>query len=329
VGFEEEHMVKMAIGCSAVILAASAAHAQTYPVKPVRIMTVTTGGPYDLVMRGFATGLSPAIGQPVIIENRTGGNFIPATEACARANNDGYTLCTGDAFALSLNPAMFSKLPYDAAKDFTPIIHLGHLNSAVIVNPSVPAGTIQELIALAKAKPNAVTFATAGVSSSSHLYVEYLRKTQDVHFLNVPYKSFPQAMQGTMAGETHVAVFAIGPSIAMSKGGKLRMIGTTGTRRSSFAPDLPTVIEAGVDQTMNTWNALLGPAGIPQPVVQRMNAEFKKLLADTAIREKFVFGQGFELFAPAGGSPEELGAFMAADREKVAKIVQIVGIKME
>jgi tripartite-type tricarboxylate transporter receptor subunit TctC len=295
----------------------------------VRIQTVSAGGPYDVVMRGFATGLSPAIGQPVIIENRAGGNFIPATEACARANNDGYTLCTGDAFALSLNPAIFSRLPYDAAKDFTPIIHLGHLNSAVIVHPSVPVNTIPELIALARAKPNSVTFGTAGHSSSSHLYVEYLRKTQGVHFMNVPYKTFPQAMQATMAGEVNAAVFAIGTSISMAKGGKLKMIGTTGSQRSTFAPDLPTVIEAGIDQTMNTWNALLGPAGIPQAVVQRMNAEFKKLLADPAIRDKFVSGQGFELFAPAGGSPEELAAFMTADREKVARIVKVVGVKME
>jgi tripartite-type tricarboxylate transporter receptor subunit TctC len=310
-------------------VSAGAACAQAYPSKPVRIMTVTPGGPYDVVMRGFGAGLSQSIGQPVVIENRTGGNFIPATEACARAPNDGYTLCTGDAFAHSMNPALFLKLPYDSAKDFTPIIHLGHLDSAVIVHPSVQVSTIQELIALAKAKPNSVTFATAGLSSSSHLYVEYLRKTQNIHFMNVPYKSFPQGMQATMAGETNAAVFAIGPSIAMAKGGKLKMIGTTGTQRSSFAPELQTVVEAGIDATLNTWNGLMGPAGIPQAVVQRMNAEFKKLLADPVIRDKFVRGQGFELHAPAGGSPEELAAFMRADREKIAKIVQIVGIKPE
>src|SRR5437868_2421664 len=252
-----------ALIAAAALAAPLACLAQSYPTKPVRISTVTPGGPYDVVMRGFATGLSPAIGQPVIIENRAGGNFIPATEACAKANNDGYTLCTGDAFALSLNPALFSNLPYDAAKDFTPIIHLGHLNSTVIVHPSVPANTIQELIALAKAKPNEITFATAGVSSSSHLYVEYIRKTQGVQFMNVPYKTFPQGMQAAMAGEVNAAVFAIGTSITMAKSGKLKMIGTTGTQRSAFAPELPTVIEAGIDQTMNTWNALLGPAGIP------------------------------------------------------------------
>jgi tripartite-type tricarboxylate transporter receptor subunit TctC len=303
--------------------------AQTYPAKPVRIQTVTPGGPYDVVMRGMGHALSQSIGQPVVIENRTGGNFIPATEACARAANDGYTLCTGDSFAHSLNPALFSKLPYDVERDFTPIIHLGHLNSALIVHPSVPANTIQELIALAKAKPNAVSFATAGVSSSSHLYVEYLRRTQNVHFLNVPYKSFPQGMQAAMAGETHAAIFAIGPSLSLVKSGKLKMVGTTGPRRSAFAPQLPTVVEAGVDVAMNTWNALLGPAGIPQAVVQRMNAEFRKLLADQAVLEKYVHGQGFELYEPAGGTPEELAAFMKADRERMARIVKIAGVKME
>ena len=314
----------LAILCSATGLAL----AQAYPSKLLRIQTVTPGGPYDVAIRGMANSLSQSIGQPVVIENRQGGSFIPATEACARAPNDGYTLCTGDAFAHSLNPALFQKLPY-SARDFTPIIHLGHLNSAVIVHPSVPVSSIKELLALAKAKPDSVTFATAGPSSSSYLYVEYLRKTQNIHFLNVPYKSFPQGMQATMAGEVNAAIFAIGTSLSMAKGGKLKMIGTTGLQRSFFAPDLPTLAESGIDFSLNNWNGLLGPAGIPQAVVTRMNAEFKKLLADPVIREKFVLGQGFELFAPTGGSPEELAAFMRADREKVAKIVQIVGIKPE
>jgi tripartite-type tricarboxylate transporter receptor subunit TctC len=312
-----------------VACAALEAQAQAYPTKPVRIQTVTPGGPYDVVMRGLGNSLSQSIGQPVIIENRTGGNFIPATEACARAPNDGYTLCTGDAFAHSLNPHLFLKLPYDSARDFTPIIHLGHLNSAVIVHPSFPASTLHELIAMAKVKPNAVTFATAGISSSSHLYVEYLRKTQNVHFLNVPYKSYPQGMQATMAGETNAGVFAIGASISLGKAGKLKLIGVTGAKRSAFAPDLPTVLEAGLDVAMATWNALLGPRGIPDAVVKRMNAEFKKLIADPVLREKFVHGQGFELHAPAGGSPEELAAFMKEDRDNVGRIVKTVGIKPE
>jgi tripartite-type tricarboxylate transporter receptor subunit TctC len=303
--------------------------AQAYPTKPLKIMTVTPGGPYDVVMRGFGSGLSPAIGQAVVIENRQGGNFIPATEACAKAPKDGYTLCTGDAFAMSLNPAIFRGLPYDVTKDFTPIIHLGHLNSAVIVHPSVPANSLAELIALAKAKPDSLTFGTAGHSSSTHMLVEYLRKTQNVHFTSIPYKSFPQGMQATVAGEVNAAAFAIGASVALAKGGKVKIIGVMGSQRSRFAPDAPALSEVGVDQTMITWNALLGPAGIPQAVVQRMNAEFKKLLADPGIREKYVHGQGFEVYTPAGGSPEELAAFLAADRAKVAKIVQVVGIKPE
>jgi tripartite-type tricarboxylate transporter receptor subunit TctC len=301
---------------------------QGYPSKPIRILTSTAGGPYDVVMRGMSVPLGQALGQSIIIENRTGGSFIPLAEGCAHAVPDGHTLCTSDSFAQSLNPLLFAKLPY-SPKEFAPIIFIGSLNSVILVNASVPARNIQELFDMAKAKPDALSFATAGPGSGSNIYVEYLRKEKGVAFLNVPYKNFLLGMAAAISGEVNVATFAVGAGLAQAKGGKVRALATTGTRRSVFAPDLPTIAEAGVDIAVNTWIGMMGPSGLPRDIVMRLNAEYKKLLADKALVEKFVMGQGFEPVAPSGGSPEELASFIRADQEAYARAIKIVGIKPE
>ena len=311
----------------AIAIVPSAAIAQTYPTKPVRILTSTPGGPYDVVMRGMAGPLGQALGQAVIIENRVGGSFIPLADACAHAPPDGHTLCTSDSFAQSLNPLLFSKLPYDPGKDFAPIIFIGSLSSAVVVNPSLAVKDIHELLALARSKPGSLSFATAGPASNSNLYVEYLRKEKGIHFLNVPYKSFPQGLAAVVAGEVQAATFALGGALAQAKAGKVRLLAVTSPRRSAFAPDVPALGEAGVEVAINTWIGVLGPAGLARPIVLRLNSEFKKLLADRALVAKFVMGQGFEPTPPSGGSPEELAAFIRADRENYARVVKIVGLK--
>ena len=215
-----------------------AAAQQRWPTKPIRIFTSTPGGPYDVIMRGMSGPLGQALGQPIVIENRTGGSFIPLAEGCAHATPDGHTLCTSDSFAQSLNPLLFSKLPYDPEKDFTPIIFIGALNSGVLVNAAVPVKDIHDLLAQAKAKPGGFSFATAGPASNSNLYVEYLRKERGIAFLNVPYKSFPQGMSAAIAGEVNLAMFAIGQALAQAKSGKVRVIAVSSPQRSIFAPDL-------------------------------------------------------------------------------------------
>jgi tripartite-type tricarboxylate transporter receptor subunit TctC len=250
-------------------------------------------------------------------------------ESCAHATPDGYTLCTSDSFAQSVNPLIFANLPYDPARDFAPIIFIGALNSGVLVNSSLPVANLSELLALAKAKPGTLAFATAGSGSNSNLYVEYLRKEKGIDFLNVPYKSFVQGLTALAANEVQAATFALGGALNQAKAGKVKVIAVTSTQRSSFAPDIPTVGEAGVDVAINTWIGVLGPAGLPREIVMRMNTEFKKLLADKALVEKYVVAQGFEPTPPSGGSPEELAAFIKADQAVYAKVVRIVGIKKE
>ncbi|OGA03932.1 MAG: hypothetical protein A3H35_02555, partial [Betaproteobacteria bacterium RIFCSPLOWO2_02_FULL_62_17] len=259
----ERRITAVALGLAAALNAATALPQPAYSSKAIRIITSTAGGPYDIAMRGLSVPLGQALGQSIVIENRTGGSFIPLAEACAHAAPDGHTLCTSDSFAQSLNPLLFAKLPYEP-REFAPIIFLGSLNSAVLVNAGSAARNIQELFDMARAKPNSLTFATAGPGSGTNIYVEYLRREKGIAFLNVPYKNFLQGLAAVAAGEVNVATFAVGVGLAQAKGGKMRALATTGRQRSIFAPDLPTISEAGVDIAVNTWIGMMGPSGLPR-----------------------------------------------------------------
>ena len=302
---------------------------QKWPSKPIRIFTSTSGGPYDVVMRATGVPLAQALGEPVIVENRTGGSFVPVADGCAKSAPDGHSLCALDAFMMSVNPLMIANIPYNAEKDFTPIIYIGALNSGLMVNAELPVKDLPDLLAQARANPGKFTFATAGTGTSANLYVEYLRKEKGIAFLNVPYKSFPLGMNAAAAGEVNAAMFGLAGALNMARSGKVRVIATSAPRRSIFAPDLPTFAEGGIDVAMNTWIGMLGPAGLPREVVSRLNSEYKKILADPVMMEKYVKGQGFEPTPPSGGSPEEFASFIKADQAAYARAVKIVGIKPE
>jgi tripartite-type tricarboxylate transporter receptor subunit TctC len=301
--------------------------AQSWPSKPIRIFTSAPGGPYDTVMRGFGPSLQQALGQPIVIENRSGGNYVPLGQACARATPDGYTLCTGDTYIISFNPHAFATPPYQL-KDFTPIIHFGHLPAAVIVHPSVPANNLQELLALARAKPGAITFGTPGPATNSTMYVEYWEKN-GVQFLNVPYKNFVSALQAVVSGEVNVAIFGLGMSLIQAKAGKVKPLAITGEQRSQFAPNIPTIIESGVDMNIANWGGIVGPAGLPRDIVMRINGEFRKLIADPVLKAKFLDTQTFEQQAPSGGTPEQFAAFLQAEDRKFERLAKTVGLKID
>jgi tripartite-type tricarboxylate transporter receptor subunit TctC len=324
--------MKRSLRCLAAAVAAALplgnALSQGYPTKPVRIYTSAPAGPYDIALRGVLPALQQSLGQPIVIENRTGANYVPLGEGCAKATPDGYSLCTGDVYTTVLNIQAYSSLPY-AAKDFAPIIHFGYLYSALIVHPSVPANTLQELLALAKAKPDVLNFGTPGPATNSSMYVVYWKKAGTASFQNIAYKSFVQSLNAVISGEVQAAIFGLGQSMAQARGGKVKVLAIIGEGRSKLAPGVPTFREAGEDLTILNWGGMLAPAGTPRDVILRWNGEFKKLLADTALREKTFEGQGFEQAPPAGGSPEEFGAFLASEHQKLAKIVQITGLKLD
>jgi tripartite-type tricarboxylate transporter receptor subunit TctC len=314
---------------AAVAFTLPAAAQQKWPSKPIRIFTSTSGGPYDIVMRATGVPLSQALGQPVIVENRTGGSFVPVADGCAKSAPDGHSLCALDSFMMAVNPLLIANIPYNADKDFSPIILIGTLNAGLMVTADLPVKDLPDLLAQAKANPNKFTFATAGRGTHANLYVEYLRRAKGIEFVNIPYKSFLQGTTAVATGETNVAMFSLGASLNQAKAGKIRVLATAAPQRSIFAPDLPTFAESGIDVAMNTWIGMLGPAGMPREIVQRLNGEYRKIMADPAMMEKYIKGQGFEPTRPSGGTPEEFAEFIKADQTAYARAVHAVGLKPE
>lgn len=320
--------MRLLVFVMAAVLPLSHAFAQIYPAKPIRILTSAVAGPYDLVLRGFSPALQQSLGQPIVIENRTGANYVPLGEACAKATPDGYTLCTADLYATVLNVHAYSKLPY-SAKDFAPIIHFGYLYSALIVNPSVPANSLQELFALARAKPGSINFGTPGPATNASMYVEYWKKNGVATFQNIAYKSFVQALNAVVSGEVQATIFGTGQAMAQVRAGKAKALAIIGETRTAAAPGVPTIKEAGVDLTIENFGGMIAPTGTPKEVILRINGEFKKLIADPVLRQKFLLGQGFEQAPPSGGSPEEFGAFLEAEHRKIAHIVEVTGLRLD
>ena len=301
--------------------------AQSWPVKPVRVIVqAPVGGPTDIVTRGASQMLSQSLGHAFVVENRAGANGIVGAEACMRASADGYSICGFNAQAISQNPVMYAKLPYDPVKDFLPIVHLGSLRSALSVNVAVPANSAAQLFDLARTKPGSLSWATYGSASNSHLYLEWLRGTRGLEFLNVPYKTAGQAFSSMVAGETQIAIYSTGNTVQMAKAGKIRVLAVIGEGPSPFLPGVPSFKEAGISLQIGNWTGFFAPAGTPLAVVQRVNAEVAKMMATAEFRDRFMSSVGLEPEAPAGRPVEEFAAFLKADRagaEAMAKVVKI------
>jgi len=325
-----EFALRAALAC---MLWTTAMHAsaQAYPSKPVRILVGTpAGGPGDLVARGSAQALSQALGQSYIVENRVGADGLIAGEAAVRSAPDGYTLYVADSFAISLNPVIRAKMPYDPQKDLAPIIQAGTLASLILAHPSVPANNLRELLDLAKAKPGSITFGTFGLASSAHLYVEYLKNEKNIQFLNVPYKAASLAFPAMLAGEVDVVLFAIGPAVAQVKAGKAKALAVNAPARSPLMPEVGTMKEHGVDVDIQTWFGLFAPAGTPRDIINRANTEVAKGLINNAeAKAKFLTSQGMDTVAPAGASADVFAKFLKADRENYAEVVRVTKVRIE
>ncbi len=301
------------------------AAAQSYPSKPVRVIEAFgAGGPVDILMRGIGQALQQSLGVPFVIDLRPGGDGIIGTEACARAVPDGYTICPSATNVLTIGPGMHTKLPFDPVRDFVPVARIGILDSAMVVHPSVPANTVKELIELARAKPEQIVWASFGVNTSSYMYMEWVRKVYGAPFLHVPYKTAPQSQNATLAGEAQVNLYTIGSALVMAKAKKLKILAVTGEKRSAFAPEYPSFKEAGIDLPWRTWYGVLAPAGTPNEIVHRLNASINAAIADPAVAERAILGQGI---TPATGTPDEFAAFLKSDRELFARMMAVIGVK--
>ncbi|KQP37146.1 tripartite tricarboxylate transporter substrate binding protein [Pseudorhodoferax sp. Leaf274] len=306
-------------------LVAGGALAQAYPSKPVKLVVpYPPGGPTDIVARVIAQRLQTQTGQPFDIENLAGAGGNTGAAAVARAAPDGYTLLVATT-AHAINPSLFKNLSYQFGRDFAPITQLTSGPLVVVVNPALPARTVPELIALAKARPGDLNFASSGNGQSTHLAGELFNATAGTRIRHVPYKGSAPALTDTMAGQTQLMFDTMLSAMPHVKGGKLRAIAVTGAQRSPAAPDLPTVAETLPGFEAIAWNGLLAPAGTPREIVARLGAELRTAMEQPEVRERFE-AQGF---AAAWTTPEAFAGFIHAEIDKWAKVVQVSGATIE
>jgi tripartite-type tricarboxylate transporter receptor subunit TctC len=312
--------------CATAALVAGPASAQQYPAKPIRILVgFAAGGPSDVASRTVGQKLTQKWGQQVIGDIRPGAGGTIASEVVAKAAPDGYTLLL-PAFSHAVNPSLIAKLPYDTLRDFTPIALFASTANMLVVHPSIPVHTVKELIAFAKARPNALTYGSAGNGTASHLAGELLNTMGGVSITHVPYKGIAPAHTDTMGGQISMMFDSIVTGLPAAKAGRLRALGVTTLKRWPGAPDVPTMSEAGLrGYEVNSWYGIMGPAGVPREIVQRLNAEIVRSMAEPDAKER-LYSIGAE---PMSNTPDEFAAYVRSEMTKWAKVVKAAGIKAE
>jgi tripartite-type tricarboxylate transporter receptor subunit TctC len=304
----------------------TSAFAQGWPNKPIRmVVPYTPGGYTDLMARTVGQKISEALGQPIIFENRPGANAIIGTDVVAKSPPDGYTFGTVIA-AHAVNATLNPKLPYDTMKDFTYVSLMSVAPLIIIANDALPANNIKELVALAKAKPGELNFASSGVGAAAHLTMEMFKARMGIDMQHVPYKGTAGALQDTVGGRINVMFDIVGPLMPQVKAGNVKALGLAAREQIPSAPGVPTIIEQGVpDFVSGTWAGIIAPAGTPKEIVDRIAAEAKKALADPAMKAKLA-EQGI---VAVGNTPDEYRAFVAEEIARWAKVIKDAGIKME
>ena len=309
------------------IALAPSCFAQTYPSKPVKIVVpFPPGGPTDVVGRLVATKLGEALNQQFVVENRAGAGGTVGSEVVAQAPADGYTLLYGSTSTLAMAPSLYRKLGYDPRKSFAPISLVSSGPLLVAVNAAVPAQTLAQLIALAKDKPGALNYGSAGNATPPHLAAELFKSLSATQLTHVPYKGGAPALQAVAAGEVQVIFEGIVTLLPQIKAGRLRALAITGTARDASLPDVPTVAEAGLPAfQVNFWSGLVAPAGTPGEVVNILNAALRRALVAPDARETLTkFG-----LAPAGNTPAEFARFIDAEIIRWDRAVQASGAKVD
>jgi tripartite-type tricarboxylate transporter receptor subunit TctC len=302
------------------------AHAQTFPSKPVRIVSpFAPGGGNDIICRSISARMSESMKQQVIVENRPGANGIIGTELAARAAPDGYTIVlipSGHA----VNHSLYKKLPFDSIKDFTPISLAGSSPLVLAVHPSLPLKNVKDLIALARAKPGQLTYVSAGIGASGHLAGALFDAMTGTKMVHIPYKGMSLALSDLMGGQVSMTFGTSLSVVPQVKTGRLRALAVTGAQRSPSMPDYPTVAESGVPgYEAGLWYGFVGPARMPADIVKRLNAEIVAAIGQPDVAERLA-SQGLEA---KSSTPDELGRMMVSDLERWAKVIQQIGIKTE
>jgi tripartite-type tricarboxylate transporter receptor subunit TctC len=309
-----------ALACSAV----EPASAETYPTRMIKIVVpFTPGGPVDLVARLVAQRMAPALGQSVVIENRAGGAGVIGAKAVANAEPDGYTLLFGNISTLAVIPAVTHNRDYDPARSFVPVAKVCDSPELLVVDPALPVRSVAELVAYARARPGAVSYGSAGYGNATHLSAEWFKSKTGIDIVHVPYKGLSDALTGLMGGQVAMVFGAIEGVLPLIQQGKLRPLAVTTATRFPLVPDLPTMIESGVeDFTVTSFEGVVAPAGTPSAVVTRLNAVINEVVTSAELRARFAqFG-----IAPSTGTPQEFASFFAAENRKWAAIVDAANL---
>ena len=301
--------------------------AQAYPSRPIRIVVpVATGGVADYYSRVIGAKLHESWGQPVIVENRAGGGGNIGSDIVAKSPPDGYTMVMGFVGSHAVNPFLIKNMPYDPQRDFVPIALAIEAEGMLAVHPSVAINTVAELIAMAKAQPGKLSYASGGIGTASHLAGELFKSMTGTDIVHIPYKGNAPAVADLIGGQTHLT-FATRPTVVQHvRAGKLRGVAVIGSTRSAAAPQLPTIAESGVPGfAVNNWIGLFAPAGTPADIVRKVNAEVMRIMRLPEVAKRMEV-EG-ERFTP--NSPEEFAAFVRAEVVKWAKVVKDAGLKPE
>ncbi len=314
----------------AAVLTATDAHAQsaqTYPSRPVRwIVPFAPAGPTDLMSRAVAEKVSQRLGQQFVVDNRPGAGGNIGAEVVAKSAPDGYTLMIGHVGTHAINVTLYPKLAFDPVRDFTPITLIATLPLALILHPSVPAKNVKELIAHAKAHPGQLNFASAGNGGPTHLTGELLKTSAAIDIVHVPYKGNAAALIDLVAGRVQMMFSNMLTSMPHVRAGKLRAIAISSPKRSPQAPDLPTIADSGVPGfSAVPWYGVLGPAGLPRPIVAKLNSEISQAIALPDMHERFV-AQGIDL---QSSTPEQFAALIKSEVVKWRKVVRDAGAKVD
>jgi len=303
-----------------------AAQAQGYPTRAIRMLVgFTPGGTTDVVARIFAQKMSEQMKQSVVVDNRPGAGANIAAELAAKAPPDGYTILMVNP-GLAISATLYAKLGYNALRDLAPIARVADSSHLLIVHPSVPARSVKELIAFARARPGQLNYSSSGIGNADHFAGELFKSMARIDVLHVPHKGGAQAAQDAVTGQVSMYFSGILVGLPLAKSGKVRALAVATAKRSPLAPDIPTIAEAGLPgYEMTLWNALFAPAGTPREINSRLNSEVLKSLQAPDMQEKLAAVGA----SPGGGTPEEFGNYFKSEVEKFGKIVRATGMKLE
>ena len=303
----------------------SVGHSQSYPAKPIRfVLPFAAGSAVDVLARVYGQHLSETWKQQILIDNRTGANGIIGTELAARAAPDGYTVYFGNSATLAINPNLYAKLPYAPMRDFAPVTLIGAINTCLVVHPSLPVRSVKELIAFAKARPGQLNYASGGIGSAQHIPMEMFKVMTGTDVVHVIYKGLTPAFNDVVAGQVPMMFPGVVTALPMHQTGRLRILATTATKRTTSTPDIPTMAEAGVPgYDWDSWVGVMVPTGTSGEIINRLNAEFVRITRLPETQSKL---PGFTWM---GTSPQEFGAFVKTSSDSIGKVIRQAGIKAE